>query len=433
MIMPDDGAQESECKGLAPIPAAWEYWDGTPLPKSALLRWGYTTGACVAAALTASWLARANPAAVPPERVDILFGDDVIRSLPMSPGLPHYPGFAVIRKNAGDDPDCTHGLLVACRLRPQSTDEEADPRDVFVHAGNATIRLHALCGVGLVTLEGLDCQKGHWAINPGVLRMIRANLARSGLQDGSWVGDIAIPGGETVSSRTLNKTLGVTGGLSLLGTTGLVHPFSHNAYTASVRLALRCAAQYADTVCLCTGQRTQAAARQWAALPEQTALFGVLPAESFISIADFLGDSLRAAAESGVQRVIVCCMPGKLLKYAAGCDNTHARKVAQALELLPEAMLSIFPDRPGLKSELATQPSMRAALTFFTEEEQHRLFTWLAGKALCQFRSLCPEKAGKGNVRPSFAILLSDFTGKALRFFPDRTFAVRKRAQASCP
>lgn len=420
----DSTQEENSGRILAPVPDAWEYWDGTPLPKSGALRWGYTTGACVTAALTASWLARKDKSFDCTGSVSLLFGDGKVRTLPLSPKLPQWPDFCVIRKNAGDDPDCTHGMLVACRLRPLETGEEPDARDVLCQAGETSIWLHSVCGVGLVTLDGLDCQRGHWAINPSVLRMLAANLSRAGLVRGSWIADIAIPDGEVLTGKTLNKTLGVQGGLSLLGTTGLVRPFSHDAYVASVCLALRCAAKMADGAVLCTGSRTRQAARNWCALPANAGLMGNLAEESFVSIADFLGDSLRAARQCALRRVLVCCMPGKLLKYAAGYDNTHAHKVTQALQLLLSTIADMFPERNDLARELADQPSMRAVLAFFTREEQTLLFTRLASLALKNFAALCSADDTCAGI-PSFAILLTDFAGTPLHFFPDQTFCAR--------
>lgn len=433
MTAEEQSSTQQDGRLLAPIPDAWEYWDGTPLPKSGALRWGYTSGACVTAALAASWLARKDPAFDTAGFVSLLFGDGQVRSLPLSPGLPQFPGYCVIRKNAGDDPDCTHGMLVACRLRPLEACEtpdtgEPDAKDVLCQVGEARVWLHNVCGVGLVTLDGLDCQRGHWAINPGVVRMLAANLTRLGLNEGNWVGDIAIPQGEALAARTLNTTLGVMHGLSLLGTTGLVRPFSHDAYVASVRLALRCAAQLSDTAVLCTGTRTRQAASTWCEQPAQRALLGHLAGESFVAIADFLGESLRAARECALKKVLVCCMPGKLLKYAAGCDNTHAHKVTQALELLLDTIADIFPERSNLARELADQPSMRAVLAFFSAEEQTRLFTRLANLALKNFAALCSAETACTGTRgpcadmPSFAILLTDFAGTPLHFFPDQAF-----------
>lgn len=439
---------DAAARMLAPVPDAWEYWDGTPLPKAGALRWGYTTGACVTAALAASWCARTSPSFDSTGSISLLFGDGRVRTLPLSPPLPAFPGYCVIRKNAGDDPDCTHGMLVACRLRPLADAAPPDERDVLCQAGEADIWLHNVCGVGCVTLDGLDCARGHWAINPGVVRMLSANLTRLGLVRGSWAGDIAIPEGTALAAKTLNAGLGVLGGLSLLGTTGLVRPFSHDAYVASVCLALRCAAAQAETAVLCTGTRTRRAARDWCALPGHAELFGTLAEESFVSIADFLGDSLRAARRASLKRVLVCCMPGKLLKYAAGFDNTHAHKVTQAMGLLADISASLFPHRADLAGLIASQPSMRAALAFFSEKEQDLLFSRLAALALRNFALLCSasdasdasgvsyssgaaDGAGApGADVPAFAILLTDTAGTVLHFFPDQHFCSGQKSRS---
>ncbi len=419
--------EDAASRGLAPIPDEWPDWDGSPLPASDLLRWGFATGACAAAALTASLLAARGEK---PASVALLFGDGKIRRIPLSPALPEFPGFSVVRKNGGDDPDCTHGTLIAARLVPDTPDEVRDERDIVFPAGSATLRLHARCGVGTATRRGLDCEAGHWAVNPGVLRLIAENLVRAGLTQGSWLAELAVPEGEALAPKTLNATLGVRGGISILGTTGLVRPFSHEAYAASVRLAIRCASLSRPAAVLCTGRRTLNGARDWCADPANPAFPEGLPEECFVSMADFLGESLRACVRHGLEKVLVCCMAGKLLKYAAGFDNTHARKSAQNIDLLVAEVRDLFPERADSLEALAREPSIRAVLDFLSPEEQLRLFDRLAALSLPNFLRLCravteddaPPPAGP----PAFAILLTDFTGRPLAFYPDHRFAAKR-------
>ncbi len=405
---------------LAPVPDAWPYWDGTPLPPSDRLRWGFTTGACACGCLAASWLALRGR--TDQRGVALRFGDGVTRTLPLGPELADWPGWMVIRKNAGDDPDCTHGLLVAGRVSPWPEDAPADERDLVITVADARVRIHCVTGVGLAGRAGLDCQRGRWAVNPGVTAMLADNLLALGLREGAWTAAIAIPGGEALAARTLNASLGVTGGLSLLGTTGLVRPFSHEAYMATVRVCLRAAASEGDTCVLCTGRRTLRAARDWFAAPGHGGGRGPLPESAFVSMADFAGESLRAAAGLGLRHVVVCCMPGKLLKYAAGRDNTHAHREAQDMDLLGDVCAALFPDNPGLAGEARACPGMRAAMELFSPAQTDMVLERLAGRALEQFLRLCRRPATTGrNTMPSFALLLADFAGRAVRRYADET------------
>lgn len=287
------------------------------------LRYGYSTGACAAAAISAAWqaledgLTRTASALSYP----LLFPDGLRRTLPLASW---QPGIASIVKDGGDDPDCTHGALIRATVRPAAP-HEAEPHDYLLSIGSGTLILRAGGGIGLCTLPGLDCEQNRWAINAGPRRMIADNLRAAGYSCGCILAELSIERGEALAAKTLNSRLGIVGGLSVLGTTGIVRPFSHEAYIATIRICTRSAAlRGADTVVYCTGGRTQAAAQ--ARLPH-------LPPENFTCIGDFIADSLAAAEQSGIRTAVVACMPGKLCKYAAGYANTHAHRKEQDMQL----------------------------------------------------------------------------------------------------
>ena len=429
---------------LAPVPDQWPWWDGTPMEKSPFLRWGFTTGACVAAVLTASLLEQGSAQAcdsilkpLPPLApgqtgwVRLLFGDNRWRLLPLGPQLPQYPGFCVLRKNAGDDPDCTHGLLVAGRMqRVQERTDNAgdtcsgDARDVVLRVGQALVVVHSLEGTGLVTLSGLDAPVGHWAINLSARELIARNLARAGLDSGVWRADIALCGGAALAARTLNPSLGVQGGLSILGTTGLVRPFSHEAYAASLRMSLRLARQQSDCVVLGTGTRTLRAARTWcaehAAQAPHHPLAGLPPA-SFVAIADFVQESLEAVGTLHFRRLVLVCMPGKLLKIAAGCANTHAHKVPQAMALLARLCDELFPEERSKDGHrlatIAAAPSMRKALEELTPAQQDRLLTHLGHRACARLNALLREGEDGSSPPCLCALLLVNVDGSVRQLF----------------
>ncbi|WP_417347237.1 cobalt-precorrin-5B (C(1))-methyltransferase [Ferrimonas sp.] len=267
------------------------------------LRRGYTTGACATAASLAAlqWLCRGEPSA--PERVTIqlpigeLAGFDVIPQS-LEPGR----ACCAVIKDAGDDPDCTHGAVITATL------ELEDQPGIRFEAGE---------GVAVVTLPGLELAVGEPAINPVPRKMMREHLLpllqQSGLS-GARV-SISIPGGEVLAEQTIGRRLGLVGGLSILGTRGTVNPYSTSAYAASVRQSIQVArAQGLEQVVLTTGSRTEKAAMSQHPDLTDTA---------FVQVGDFTGVGLRAAARYGVRRLELVTMIGKLCKLVSGTMMTH--------------------------------------------------------------------------------------------------------------
>jgi cobalt-precorrin-5B (C1)-methyltransferase len=318
------------------------------------LRAGWTTGSCAAAAAKAAALAlnathsgdspTAGTDAVssppPPASVEIaLPGKDgrwlqrvgfaVESCEQVSTGIWQ----AVVVKDAGDDPDVTHGahLTATVSRRP-------DPG----------IELDGGEGVGVVTKPGLGLELGGPAINPVPRAMItRAvgeaiDLERSGVRV-----VISVPGGELMARKTTNRRLGILGGISILGTTGIVRPFSTAAWRASVEQAVAVLAAQAEgdaagaddgdghdrrgqgkaplPLVLCTGGRTEKGAM--ALLPD-------LPEGCFVEVGDFTGAALREAARHGVTDVVFVGMIGKLTKLASGILMTHYTRSAVDTDVL---------------------------------------------------------------------------------------------------
>lgn len=426
---PSPNQLNSVHKVLASPPIAWAYWDGTPLPKSSFLRWGYSTGACAAALLTASYLTlQGSPCK---SSIPILFADGVVRTLPLSAPIQEWPGFLVLRKNGGDDPDCTHGVLLCGRLLPFSKSAARFSEDLTLKIGRAQVVLHAVSGIGLATKKGLDCSPGHWAISRGAQQLITTNLWRAGLRQGQFFGEIAIIGGAKIAQHTLNPKLGVIGGLSLLGTSGLVRPFSSDAYVATIRLCVRSLADCGYTsVAFCTGGRTKRAAIRWSAAGFRP--YSPLPDEAFISIADFIGNSLHCAFDYGLTDILVCCMPGKLLKYALGAKNTHAHYIEQDISSLArelDILLSLGSPRQQkdktlinsvdnhpqtkLQTMISKTTSMREALEIIPHELHAALLSRLAIKALRQFCFML----GTTQRKIRLGILLINFSDEIFGWF----------------
>jgi cobalt-precorrin-5B (C1)-methyltransferase len=268
------------------------------------LRTGWTTGTCASAAAKAAalLLRDGDP---PPTWVEVGLpsGRRVTFAVERA-SLTGPAAQAVVVKDAGDDPDVTHGAHLTAT--------------VSWRAGGG-VELAGGEGVGVVTRPGLGLPVGGPAINPVPRAMITQAVVEVVGGRGVRV-VVSVPDGERMARKTTNRRLGILGGISILGTTGIVRPFSTASWRASVVQAVRvAAAQGQRTVVLCTGGRTEAGA---------VALLPALPEVCFVEVGDFTGAALRTAAERGVGRVVFVGMVGKLSKLAAGVLMTHYTRSA---------------------------------------------------------------------------------------------------------
>ncbi len=261
------------------------------------LRTGFSTGANAAAAAKAAALALAGDE---PATVEIPFPSGARHAFaPLSVTVDGATATAVVVKDAGDDPDVTHGAHLT------ATVELVDGPDVLIDGGE---------GVGTVTRPGLGLEVGGPAINPGPRGMITAAV-REVFPTGGVRVVVSVPGGERIARRTTNRRLGILGGISILGTTGIVRPFSTASWRASVEQAVAVmAAQGCPTLVLATGGRTERGAM---------ALLPHLPEVAFVEVGDFTGAALRRAVEHDLRDVVFVGMAGKLTKLAAGVLMTH--------------------------------------------------------------------------------------------------------------
>ncbi len=221
---------------------------------------------------------------------------------------------ASVVKDGGDDPDCTHGAEIVSEVRLVRPTRGPGPAPA---AG--TVRFRAGPGVGTVTKPGLELAPGEPAINP-VPRQIIAAALKAVLGDDlrGLAADVtvSVPGGEARAEKTLNARLGIQGGLSILGTSGLVRPYSTAAFRASIRQAVDIArARGLDEVVFTTGGRSETFAM---------ARFPALPEEAFVQMGDFVGFAVGCAREAGMREATLCGMVGKTAKLAQGTLMTHA-------------------------------------------------------------------------------------------------------------
>lgn len=273
------------------------------------MRTGFTTGTNAAAAARAATIALFT--GVWPETVTVTLptGETTVMT-PLERRLEPDAAFCCMRKDAGDDPDVTHGALICATVRRTTT---------------PGLHLDGGPGVGRVTLPGLGLPVGEAAINPTPRRQITENvlaalrevtpegpdiLERSGLEV-----IISVPEGERLARKTLNPRLGILGGISILGTTGKVYPYSTAAWRHSVIQAVQMAAYHSPArIVLATGARSEQYAMR---------LFPDLPELAFVEISIFTGAALRACVHHNVREVILVAMISRIIKTAQGRMVTH--------------------------------------------------------------------------------------------------------------
>lgn len=301
------------------------------------LRTGYTTGACAAAAARAGARALVTGAAV--ERIGITLpnGQPAEFALSRCERERGQVRCGVV-KDGGDDPDCTHGAEIVTEVR---------------WAEGTEIRIEGGPGVGVVTRPGLGLPVGGPAVNAvprrNIVEMVRAEI---GPLRGAIV-RISVPRGEELARETLNGRLGILGGISILGTTGIVKPYSTSAWRASVVQHVDLvSARGHGAVVLTTGGKSEAFAMR---------LLPAVPEEAFVQVGDFVGVGIRCAARRGIGAAHVVGMVGKLAKMADGRVQTHAAG-AEVNTALLAALAAEAGAGPALQREIAAANTGRHAL-----------------------------------------------------------------------
>ena len=258
------------------------------------LREGFTTGSCAAAAALACCLRLRD--GVCPERVSIVVPEGRTYAPEI---IAHADGSCGVIKDSGDDPDITNGVEVVARVE--------------IDAADGPIRFRAGEGVGTVTQPGLKIPVGEPAINPVPRQMIEDAVhsvfgARAGCVT------VSIPGGEEIARKTFNPRLGIVGGLSVLGTSGIVRPMSDAALKDSLceELKMR-AAQGHEFLIYTFGNQGEAMLR------------ALCPGPPIVQVSNEIGFMLDAALELGIRHILLGGHPGKLVKVAAGIMQTHSR------------------------------------------------------------------------------------------------------------
>ncbi|ARN80595.1 cobalt-precorrin-5B (C(1))-methyltransferase [Methylocystis bryophila] len=309
--------------------------------KAVPLRRGWTTGACATAAARAAFVAlcREGP---PPNPITIFLPSGQRVDFAVD-AVERGDGFASagVVKDAGDDPDVTHGATIVAKVRRNRP--------------SAGVSFGAGPGVGTVTRPGLLLAVGEPAINPVPRAMIRENIAEAAHELGALPDvsiELSIPGGEEIARRTLNGRLGIVGGLSILGTTGVVVPYSCSAWIDAIHrgvdVARACGARH---VAAATGSVSEGAVRRLYDLPE----------EALIEMGDFVGALLKYLRAHPVQKLTLAGGFAKMTKLAQGALDLHSARSTLDLSALARLAASAGAD-PALAGSLAGANSALEAL-----------------------------------------------------------------------
>src|SRR5512143_953193 len=264
------------------------------------LKKGYTTGSCAQGAAKAATLALLGRRRIDEVELETPSGIKLLLPVIDTELGDHYARCGVV-KDSGDDPDVTHGARIYATVR---------------FSGRPGVTLRGGKGVGIVTKPGLAVPVGEHAINPVPRQMILREVSGL-LQDGQGVEvTITVPEGEALARKTFNPRLGIEGGISIIGTTGIVEPKSIHAYRTSLSLELDVLkAQGLSTVTLVLGYVGERFCKNVLHLRE----------DSVIKIGDHVGYMLDRCKEKGFKEVLLAGHIGKLVKVAAGQFNTHFR------------------------------------------------------------------------------------------------------------
>jgi cobalt-precorrin-5B (C1)-methyltransferase len=311
------------------------------------LRSGFTTGAAAAAAVKGALRMLVDSERPENVRIQAITGENLNICIHSCEKIHSNSARCTVIKDAGDDPDITHKAEIGAV--------------VTLSAGDGDILIHAGTGVGTVTKPGLEIPPGEPAINPGPREMIRravTDVFPDPASQPTVAVEVFVPEGEKLARNTLNPRLGIVGGISILGTTGIVRPMSHEAYIATIEASLSVArAMELERVVLTTGRRSERFAQ---------GLWPELPEEAFVQIGDFFKASIDAARRERIAGATLSVFFGKAVKMAQGVPHTHAAKSAMALSRLAAWTREITGDA-GFADDIAAANTARHAFDLIME------------------------------------------------------------------
>lgn len=290
------------------------------------LRCGFTTGSCAAAAAKAA--ATAILSEIAPERVELLTPKGITLDIPVERcEIAEKSALCSVIKDSGDDPDITNGIEVCARVELTGSGVEIDGGE----------------GIGTVTKPGLDQPPGSAAINSVPRKMIAAAVSEiAELYDyhGGFRVVISIPKGSEIAAKTYNPRMGIKGGISVIGTTGIVEPMSNSALVDTIRLEERMRREEGCRSLLLTlGNYSQS-------FIQRTMPFAL---DRCVTCSNFIGEAIDAALEVGFEKILIIGHIGKMVKLGAGIMNTHSAQADGRMEVLVTCGLLAGADYDTLK------------------------------------------------------------------------------------
>jgi len=353
--------------------------------KNTKLRTGYTTGSSATAAAKSALLSIINQQKTENVSIRLPKGDCI--EIPVhSCKFESNKAKCSVIKDGGDDPDVTHGAEIIVELSFTERVNEID-----IDGGE---------GVGVVTKPGLGLEINKPAINPVPKKMITENLREVGGQTLVKKGIrvvISVPKGRELGPKTDNPRIGIQNGISILGTSGIVIPFSTASYAASIRQNLDVAiAMGNDTVVLTTGGRSEDFAKKIVDLPEHC----------FVQMGDFSGYTIQQCGKKNIKKAYVVGFIGKLAKMAAGVKQTHVKGSKVDMSFLAELAKKSHAEETVIES-IKKANTARHVSEIIQENNVGGFFDLICSETYKHMRKHCEEKV-------SIDVILFDFEGKIL-------------------
>ncbi|MCD8186327.1 MAG: cobalt-precorrin-5B (C(1))-methyltransferase CbiD, partial [Rikenellaceae bacterium] len=286
------------------------------LPDFFDLKTGYTTGTCATAAAKAALYALLT--GNEPAQIPITLPDGETLTLPiLDTDIQPISATCTVRKDGGDDPDVTHGIEI------RSTVELSPIPGIRFLQGE---------GVGKVTLPGIGIPVGEPAINRTPRAMMESEIRKLlDTHDLSGCGvhvTVSVPKGREIAARTFNPRLGIQGGISIIGTSGIVKPFSSEAFLGAIQKQMEIAlALHCERIVINSGAKSEGMIKK---------IFPEIPEQAFVHFGNFVGETIRIAAQTGIKKLTLGIMVGKAVKLAEGHLDTHSKHTAMNREFLKQ-------------------------------------------------------------------------------------------------
>ena len=349
------------------------------------LRTGFTTGSCATASSKAGVLSIINQKKT--EQIDIILPKRTKLDIKInSCEFTKNSAKCSVIKDGGDDPDVTHGaeIFVGVELTNKIGEIEIDGGE----------------GVGRVTKPGLGLEIGSAAINPTPKKMILENvteISKEILEKNGIMIKVSVPNGKELGPKTDNPRIGIMGGISILGTSGIVIPYSTASFAAAIRQQIAVVSSMNDdNVVLTTGGRSEDFARAIIELPDH----------SFIQMGDFSGYTIKQCAKQGLKKAYVAGFIGKLAKMAAGVKQTHVKGGKVDMKFLSE-LAKRCDAKSDTISKILGANTARNVQEIIIEDKVDGFFDEVTKEACNQMRQHSEEKI-------PVEVILFDFDGKVL-------------------